>query len=114
MNLLQQMRDDNLAFQTNMAVQMNTQMNAQLAPIFTQIDFLTQHVENAHSTSLPPGVENQDIFTEGSGSEGSEMETQTDGGFAPGRGNKTKTRQTKVAPESGAIHSNRLLKKDGV
>ena len=80
------MRQANLSFQTNISVQMSSQMNAELAPILTQIDFLTQQVENVQPLLLPPGVENQEIFT--SGSEMSETEAKTDGGYAPVKGKK--------------------------
>ena len=104
------MRQDNLAFQTNIAVQMSSQINAELTPILTQMDFLTQQVENVQTT-LPPGVENQDIFTEGSASEMSD-EAQPDG-FAAVRRKKSKIKQKKTAGAAGDIHGGGYLKKDG-
>ena len=110
MAILAQMRQDNLAFQTNIAAQMSSQMNAELTPILTQMDFLTQQVENVQTT-LPPGVENQDIFTEGSASEMSD-EAPLDG-FAAVKRKKSKIKQKKTAGAAGVIHGSGFLKKDG-
>ena len=84
-------------------------MNAELAPILTQIDFLTQQVENVQTLPLPPGVENQNIFTDGSASDMGAPEDQ--GGYAPVKGKKT--RKLRKPSAAGIIHAAKMLKKDG-
>ena len=100
MLLLQQMRQDNSNFQVNIASQITTQISAELAPIFAQVDRLTLQVEHGQThAQFANGDDQTGVWVNPDDDEDSDMEDTPAGveenGFAAVRGKKKAKRKGK-------------------